>query len=70
MNRLVRFGPFLNEELWIGADDTRAHTCGSLIRRKEGSVGVAVAGNVCVARVEATRSMGERVSYRIYWFSE
>jgi len=43
MNRLVRFGPFLNEELWIGTDDMRAHRCGSQVRRREGSVGVAVA---------------------------
>jgi len=43
MNRLVRFGPFLNEELWIGTDDTRAHRCGRQVRRREGSRGVAVA---------------------------
>jgi len=43
MNRLVRFGPFLNEELWIGADDMRAHRCGSQVRRGEGGMGVAVA---------------------------
>ena len=43
MNRLVRFGPFFNEGLWIGADDMRAHGCGSQVRRREGSLGVGVA---------------------------
>jgi len=51
MNRLVRFGPFLNEELWIGTDDMSAPGAGAWPK------------NVNVARVEATHSMGERVSY-------
>jgi len=34
LNRLVRFGPFLNEVLWIGADDMRVHKCGSQVGRR------------------------------------
>ena len=70
MKRLVRFRSFLNEELWIGTDDMRAHRCGSQVRRREGSVWP-WPKNPRVARVEATRSiMGERVSRRMYRFSK
>jgi len=68
LNRLVRFGPFLNEGLWTGADDMRVYKCGSEARRRVAWVR-AWPKNVGVARVEATRSMGKRVSYWMYWFS-
>jgi len=65
LNRLVRFGPFLNEGLWTGADDVRVYRCESEARRRVAwvrawpkNVGVASEG-----AVEATRSMGKRVSY-------
>jgi len=64
MNRLVRFGSFLNEELWIGADGMRVHRCGSQVRRRVAWVR-AWPKNVRLARMEATRSMEGRVSYRI-----
>jgi len=70
MKRLVRFRSFLNEELWIGTDDMRAHRCGSQVRRREGSLGVGVAEECARCEGGGDRSMGERVSYRMYWFSE
>jgi len=69
LNRLVRFRPFLNEELWIGTDDMRIHRCGSRVRRRVAWVR-AWLRNVGVTRAEATHSMGERVSYRMHWFIE
>ena len=34
LDRLVRFGPFVNEGLWTGADDMKVYRCGSEARRR------------------------------------
>jgi hypothetical protein len=68
LDRLVRFGPFLNEELRVGANNMRAQRSGSEIRCRVARVR-ALPENVRIARMKAACSMGERVSYHINKFS-
>ena len=46
---LVRLGPFLNDELWVGADNMRVQRCRSHVRRRVAWVR-AWLENVCVVR--------------------
>jgi len=61
---LERLWPFLDDELWVGADDMRVQRGLSQVRRRVAWVR-AWLENVCVARVEAACSMGVRVRYRV-----
>jgi len=68
LDRLVGLGRFLDEGLWVGANDTWVQRAGSKVWRGVTWVWVGPE-NVGVARVEVARFVGKQMSYRIHWFS-
>jgi len=58
LGRLVCLGPFLDEKLWVGADDMRVQRGGSQVRRRVAWV-LAWLKYAGVARLGAARSVGD-----------